>query len=47
MMKHISNMKADILDFLLCDSPQAAFERFLSGPKTDRGTDDLTLESIL
>lgn len=47
MMKHISNMKADFLDFLLCDSPQAAFARFASGPMSDQGTDDLTLESIL
>jgi hypothetical protein len=46
-MKYISNIKANLLDFLLCDSPQAAFERFVSRPISDQGTDDLTHENIL
>ena len=47
MMKHVENMKDDILDFLLCDGPDAAFERFLSGPKNETGTDDMTLEALV
>lgn len=47
MMKHVSNMKLDILDFLSPPEPGAAFARFLNNPATDTGTDDLTLEALL
>lgn len=47
LMKHVANMKADILDFLTPSEPGAAFERFLMAPATDTGTDDLTLSSLL
>ncbi len=47
MEKHVSNMVFDILDFMYPDAPGAAFERFLTAPATDAGTDDLTLASYL
>lgn len=47
MERHVANMKSDILDFLFPPEPGAAFDRFLNGPATDMGTDDLTLSSIL
>lgn len=46
MLKHIENLRFDILDFLSPAEPGAAFERFLSNPANDTGTDDLTLEAI-
>lgn len=47
MMKHVANMKLDILDFLAPPEPGAAFARFLNAPATDTGTDDLTLEALV
>lgn len=47
MMKHVANMKLDVLDFLSPPEPGAAFSRFLVAPATDTGTDDLTLASLL
>jgi hypothetical protein len=47
MMKHVENMKFDILDFLFPPEPGAAFSRFLTQATTDSGTDDLTLAAIL
>lgn len=47
MMKHVANMKLDILDFLAPEGDGAAFARFLESPATDSGTDDLTLDALL
>ena len=47
MMKHVENMKSDILDYLFPSEPGAAFSRFLETPANDGGTDDLTLEAFL
>lgn len=46
LKKHVSNMKADILDFHF-QPGQDDFKRFLEEPATDTGTDELTLSSIL
>ncbi|MEP0963099.1 MAG: sulfotransferase domain-containing protein [Roseobacter sp.] len=45
--KHVANMKSDTLDFLFPGTVDAAFDRFLTAPATDAGTDDLTLASVL
>lgn len=47
MEQHAANMVSDILDFMFPSEPGAAFERFLTGPATQSGTDDLTLASYL
>ncbi len=47
MMKHVANMKLDVLDFLNPPEPGAAFARFLDAPATDSGTDDLTLAAMI
>lgn len=44
--RHVANMSTDWLDFLFPTEAGAAFDRFLYGPSTDMGTDDLTLASI-
>lgn len=45
--KHVANMVSDILQFMYPEEEGAAFERFLTAPATDGGTDDLTLASLL
>lgn len=45
--KHVENMVSDVLQYLYPDQEGAAFERFLTAPATQRGTDDLTLASLL
>ncbi|MDU8944377.1 sulfotransferase domain-containing protein [Ovoidimarina sediminis] len=47
LKRHVANMKYDWLDHLFPDTPGAAFARFLNGPLTDQGTDDLTLASLI
>jgi len=47
MEKHVANMVSDVLDYLFPDAAGAAFERFLTAPATTKGTDDLTLASIV
>ena len=47
MEKHVSNMISDVLDFMYPEEEGAAFDRFLTAPATDGGTDDLTLASFL
>ena len=47
LMKHISNLKVDLIDFVAPPEPGAPFARFISYPATDMGTDDLTLASML
>lgn len=47
MEKHASHMVSGILDFMYPEEPGAAFDRFLTMPATDKGTDDLTLASLL
>ncbi|MEM7318697.1 MAG: sulfotransferase domain-containing protein, partial [Pseudomonadota bacterium] len=43
---HVANMKHDLLDHLFPEDEQAGFSRFLTGPLTEQGTDDLTLASL-
>ncbi len=47
MRTHAANMKEDILGFMFPPDERAGFRRFLENPRTDKGTDDLTLESLV
>lgn len=46
LQTHVSNMKEDFMDYMFEGDDRAVFQRFLDGPLTDAGTDDLTLASI-
>lgn len=45
--KHVANMVSDVLRYLYPEKEGAAFERFLTAPATESGTDDMTLASLL
>lgn len=44
---HAGNMKDDWLDHMFPEDERAGFRRFLEGPLTDGGTDDLTVASLV
>ena len=44
--RHVANMNSDFLDFHFAADPAVNFRRFLENPKTDMGSDDLTLASL-
>ena len=47
MQTHVSNMEADFMDYLIDGDTETLFERFLTAPSTDTGTDDLSLAAII
>ncbi|WP_299900425.1 sulfotransferase domain-containing protein [uncultured Ruegeria sp.] len=47
LRNHVANMKEDWLDYLFPDDLSEAFAMFLERPASSKGTDDLTLRSII
>ncbi|NOC85672.1 sulfotransferase domain-containing protein [Ruegeria sp. HKCCD6428] len=47
MRRHVENMKHNWLDYLFPDDLSEAFDMFLNRPASSKGTDDLTLRSII
>ncbi len=47
LRRHHENMKHDALGFMFEGDDRAGFRRFVEGPLTDGGTDDLTVASIV
>ena len=47
MRAHAANMKHKMFEDLFPDDISAGFSRFVTGPMTDSGTDDLTVASIV